>query len=398
MKKPEIKHELEVKHGTIYGLEEAETLMDVLQNNAPSCGERVMEFERAFADFCGSEYALTTTSATTALTLTGIAAGVSPGDEVITTPLSWIATASAFSALGAKIRFCDVDPRTLNMDPDKLEALITDKTKAVVPIHLFGQCAPMDEINRIASRHNLVVIDDCAHAPGSSYKGRSVGTLADMSVFSFQQQKNMSTLGEGGMVTTNSKAFHDAVLSYRSLCARVYGGSNKYLAIDEDAKPMNKQYWHLEFDDIGHNYRMIDAQAAVGLVQLKRLPEQNARRQEIAHMLDDRLADVRGLETPYVDPDGEHVYHVYMIQLDDEFPLSKTDFMWELYTTYGIKAWSHYIPIHLTKPYVERGHAEGECPVAEEAVKRHVTLPVHPRLTNEAVEYVSEVIHKLAST
>ena len=392
-----ILHDLEIANGSIYGYEEAIALIEVLQDMAPSCGKKVKQFEVEFAEFCGTKYALAVTSATTGLTLAGIAAGVGPGDEVITTPLTWIATAMAFSTLGAKIVFCDVDPRTLNLDPHKLEALITPRTRAIVPVHLFGQCCEMDKICEIAGRHGIAVIEDCAHNPGGEYLRVKSGALGDMGVFSFHQQKNMSTLGEGGMVTTNNQDFYERVLSYRSLCCRTYGGSSKYLPIDEEKYPMGKEYWKLYFDDIGFNYRMTDAQAAVGIEQLHKLERHNRRRIELADRLTDRLHGVKGLSLPYVDPKGKHVFHIYMIQLEKDFPLSKPDFMWELYTQKGVKAWSHYILIHFSEPYIAQGHATGECPVAEEIVSRHVTLPIHPRLTEEAIDYMADCIIDLAT-
>jgi len=397
MIKPKILHDLEIANGSSYGYEEAIALIEVLQDMAPSCGKKVKQFETEFAEYCGTKYALAVTSATTGLTLAGIAAGVGPGDEVITTPLTWIATAMAFSALGAKIVFCDVDPRTLNLDPHILEALITPKTKAIVPVHLFGQCCEMDKICEIAGRHGIAVIEDCAHNPGGEYLRVKSGALGDMGVFSFHQQKNMSTLGEGGLVTTNNQDFYERVLSYRSLCCRTYGGSSKYLPIDEEKYPMGKEYWKLYFDDIGFNYRMTDAQAAVGIEQLHKLERHNRRRIELADRLTNRLHGVKGLSLPYVDPKGKHVFHIYMIQLEKDFPLSKPDFMWELYTQKGVKAWSHYMLIHLSEPYIAQGHATGECPVAEEIVSRHVTLPIHPRLTEEAIDYMADCIIDLAT-
>ncbi len=395
MEKPKIEHELEVAYGSIYGKEEERALIEVLENFAPSCGRKVQQFEQEFAAYCGAEYALAVTSATTALTLAGIAAGIAAGDEVITTPISWISTAAAFSALGAELRFCDVDPRSLILDPDHLESLITDRTRAIVPVHLYGQCAPMDRIMSIAERHDVLVIDDCAHNPGGEYDGRKSGSLAHMSAFSFHQQKNMSTLGEGGMLTTSSRELYDRALSYRSLCCRVYGESFKYLSIDESKYPMNKDYWKLQFDGIGHNFRMTDAQAAVGIEQLKKLDRHNDLRIAAARRLTEKLHGLEGVTLPYEDPGGRHVYHLYLIQLEDGFPLSKSDFMWEMYMGKRIKVWSHYTPIHLTAPYLAQGHAKGECPAAESAFERYVTLPIHPRLTEQAIDYMAACIREL---
>ncbi len=396
MKKPEVVHELEIKFGNEYGPEEEQAAIDVIRTGAPSCGAKVKEFEDAFAAYCGTRYALTCTSATTGLTLSGIAAGVGADTEVITTPLSWIATAMAYTALGAEVKFCDVDPNTLNMDPDTLEALITERTKAIVPVHLAGNCCEMDRIMEIADRHGIVVIEDCAHAPGAEYNGKRAGNLGNMGVFSFHQQKNMATLGEGGMVTTNDKKLFDAVLSYRSLCCRIYGGSDKYLPIDEVKHPMNKAYWMLQFDDIGFNFRMTDIQAAVGLEQLKKVDGFNRKRREVAAKLDHALAGVPTVRTPINEDHCLPTRHLYPIQLAENHPLGKRDFMWEMYYTHGIKVWNHYMPMHLTEPYLERGHTAGECPVAEKAHDCFVTLPIHPRLTDEAVLYMADCVKDLS--
>ena len=396
MDKPKVARELEISYGTEYGYEEAIAVLEVLQNLAPSCGKKVKQFEEAFAQYCGVRYALAVSNATEGLTLAGIAAGLQPGDEVITTPVTWVSTAMAYSVLGAKLVFCDVDPRTLNLDPRQLEARITPRTKAIVPVHLAGQCCEMDAIMAVAERHHLVVIEDAAHNPGGEYLGRKSGALGHLGVFSFHQQKNMSSLGEGGMVTTDSQERYERVLSYRSLCCRSYDPKGKYLPVDEEQYPMDHQYWKLYFDDIGYNFRMTDAQGAVGLEQLKKLEGFNARRIALATRLTEKLQGIRGLTLPYVDPRGKHVFHFYVVQLEPDFPLSKRDFMWTLYTQKGIKPWSHYMPVHLTEPYRRQGHTEGECPVAEAAFKKYVSLPIHPRLSFDAIDYMADSIREVA--
>lgn len=253
----------------------------------------------------------------------------------------------------------------------------------------------MDEIMKIAQKYNIAVIEDCAHNPGGEYKGRKSGSLGSMGVFSFHQQKNMSTLGEGGMVTTDSDEYYHRVYSYRSLCCRTYGESSKYLSVDESKYPMNKEYWKLMFDDIGYNYRMTDIQATVGLVQLKKLDALNQRRIDIARRYTEKLQGIKGITLPQEDLTGKHVFHIYMIQIENEFPMDKREFMWNMYTKKGIKVWSHYMPIHLTDPYRRQGHKEGECPVAEETYKKYVSIPIHPRLTDEAVDYVADCIREL---
>ena len=247
----------------------------------------------------------------------------------------------------------------------------------------------------IANKHRITVIEDCAHAPGGEYKGTKAGNLGHMGVFSFHQQKNMTTLGEGGMVTTNNQELFERLLSYRSLCCRSYDPKGKYLPIDENKYPMNKAYWKLIFDDFGYNFRMTDIQAAVGTVQLKKLESNNQRRIELAGRLSDQLGNLKGIQLPYVIPEVKHVYHIYLILLNENFPLAKRDFMWKLYTEKGIKVWSHYMLIHLMEPYVKQGHHEGECPVAEKAFNHYASLPIHPRLTNEAIDYMADSIKEV---
>jgi len=230
---PKAIHELEYNHGSIYGSEEAEALLEVLRASAPSCGAKVKEFEEAFAAYCGCEYGLAVTSATAGLELAMIAAGAGPGDEVITTPISWISTANAAVIRGASMVFADVDPRTLNIDPASIAAKVTDRTKVILLVHLYGHPCDMAPIQDLARKHNLLIIEDCAHAPGAEYRGTKTGNLGDIGVFSFHQQKNMVTLGEGGMITTNDCGLYEAMLSFRSLCARTYDPKGKYLPIDE---------------------------------------------------------------------------------------------------------------------------------------------------------------------
>jgi perosamine synthetase len=396
MSLPKAKFELEFSHGSTYGEEENAAVLEVMKASAPSCGAKVQQFEHEFAAYCGTEYGLAVSSATAGLHLALIAAGVRAGDEVITTPISWISTANAAAALGAKVVFADVDPHTLNLDPASLARKITDRTKVILPVHLYGQCCDMDALNALARPRGIVIVEDAAHAAGAEYKGRKSGSLGDIGVFSFHQQKNMVTLGEGGMITTRNKAFFESMLSHRSLCCRTYDPKGKYLPIDEKVNPMGKRYWHLEFDGIGFNYRMTEVQAAVGLIQLRKLDSLNARRIEIAKKFTDGLREIKGLRLPDVPPHIKHVFHVYLLLVEPEFRVSKEDFMWDLYTGKQIKVWSHYMPIHLTQIYRSLGHGEGECPVAEAQFERYVSIPIHPRLTEESVQYVINSIRELA--
>ena len=396
MQLPKAVYELEFNHGTIYGEEEIAAVTAVMKANAPSTGPKVKQFEEEFATYCGAAHSLAVTSATAGLHLALIAAGVGPGDEVVTTPISWISTANAAAALGARLVFADVDERTLNLDPASVATKITPKTKVILPVHLYGQCCDMDALNEIARPRGIRVVEDCAHAAGAEWKGRRTGTLGDIGCFSFHQQKNMVTLGEGGMNTTNNRELYEKMLSYRSLCCRTYDPKGKYLPIDESVTPMGMRYWYLDFDGVGFNYRMTDMQAAVGIVQLHRLDSLNARRIEIASMYNARLQGIPGLVLPYVSPHVKHVFHVYCVLVKPEFGMSKEEFMWKLYTEKCIKVWSHYMPIHLTTVYRNQGHREGECPVAERLFHEYVSIPIHPRLSDEAINYVTDAIRGLA--
>jgi perosamine synthetase len=393
---PKAIHELEYGHGSVYGPEEEAAVCEVLRASAPSCGPKVKKFEESFAAYCGATYGLAVTSATAGLQLAAIAARVGPGDEVITTPISWISTANAVAAAGARVVFADVNPRTLNIDPASVAEKITDRTKAIIVVHLYGQCCDMDPIRDLARERGILVIEDCAHAAGAEYKGRRAGTLGDIGVFSFHQQKNMVTLGEGGMITANRTDLYERMLSFRSLCCLTYDPKGKYLPIDEAKQPMGKRYWYLDFDEVGFNFRMTDMQAAVGLVQLSKLEGFNARRIAIANLYCERLRSIRGLTLPYVSPDVKHVFHIYCVLVEPELHLNKEDFMWEMYTGKRIKVWSHYMPIHLTTAYRNFGHGEGECPVAEALYHKYVSLPIHPRMTDDMVSYVTDSIRELA--
>jgi len=393
---PQAIHELEFGHGSCYGKEEQDVLMEVLRANAPSCGPWVKRFEEGFASYCGAKYGLAVTSGTTGLHLSMVAARVEAGDEVITTPISWIATANAAAVLGAKVVFADVDARTLNLDPASVEKKITPRTKAILPVHLYGQCSDMDALNEMARPRKIVVVEDAAHAAGAEYKGRKSGALGDIAVFSFHQQKNMVTLGEGGLLTTSDKSLYERILSYRSLCCRTYDPKGKYLPLDETIHPMGKKYWYVDFDDVGFNYRMTDAQAAVGTVQLRKLDSLNERRIEIAKKYTEGLQGIEGLTLPFVAPENKHVFHVFPLLLEESYARTKDQFMWDMYTEKRIKVWSHYMPIHLTTAYRNLGHHSGECPVAEKLFEKYVSIPIHPRMTDEVIQYVIDSIRELS--
>jgi dTDP-4-amino-4,6-dideoxygalactose transaminase len=396
MSAPQIKFDLQIKHGTEYGPEEARAVLEVLRQGAPTSGAACLQFEREFAAYCGVAQARAVSNGTAALFLSLLALGVKPGDRVLTTPLTWIATAAAGVTLGAEVDFVDIDPVTCNLDPGQLEAKITPNTKAILPVHLYGQCCDMDPILAIAARHAVAVVEDACHAVGADYRGRKAGSMGATGCFSFHEQKNMSTLGEGGMVVTNAPALFERVALYRSHCTRVYGRSTKYCSLDEARFPMGKRFWWQDFDDCGYNFRMTDVQGAVGVVQLRKLDTLNQRRIDNAAYLTAGLRDVPGLTLPAVQPGCKHVFHLYPVQIDAaQYGLTKDDFIHAMLYERGIKAGTHYIPLHYATAFQQRGFRRGQFPVAEAVAERLVTLPINPRQSREALDYLIESVRKL---
>ncbi|HME55739.1 MAG TPA: DegT/DnrJ/EryC1/StrS family aminotransferase [Candidatus Lokiarchaeia archaeon] len=390
-----IKFDLQTRFGSIYDDAEKEAVIECLERDAPTSGKSVVEFEKKFAEMCNVKHAIAVSNGTAALLMAFKAIGIKLGDEVITTPITWIATPACADVLGATIKFCDVDPATMNMDPGTLESLITEKTKAIVPVHMYGQPVDMDPIMEIAATHGLKVIEDAAHAPGGKYKDKMTGSIGDLGCFSFHEQKNISTLGEGGMVTTNDDGLNEMVRLYKSHCTRVFGQSTKYLSLDESEyqDEVDKgHYWFQDFDDCGYNVRMTDIQGAVGICQLEKLPDLNNRRKEIASYLTETLGQVPGLKPGTIIPGADPVFHLYLIFVEDNAKVSRDQFIYTLHQDYGIKCGVHYIPLVYAKAFKTRGHTGAECPVACERWEHLVTLPCHPRLQEEHLEYMIESI------
>ena len=398
MSTPKIKHDLEIKFGSEYGPEEERAIVEVLRKNAPTSGDACIQFEKEFAAYCGAAHARVVTNGTAALFLSLRALDVGLGDRVLTTPLTWIATAAAAATLGAEVDFVDIDPDTYNLDPNKVAEKVTPNTKAVLPVHLYGQCCDMDPILALAKDRGFAVVEDACHAVGGEYKGRKAGTFGNTGCFSFHEQKNISTLGEGGMVITDDPELFERIALYRSHCTRVYGKSTKYCRLDESRQPMGKRFWWQDFDDCGYNFRMTDIQAAVGCVQLKKLDMLNQRRIDNAAYLTEGLRNVPGLKLPKVAPGNKHVFHLYPVEIDPVvYGMSKDDFIYAMLYDRGIKVGTHYIPLHWTQAFRKRGFKRGQFPLTEAAVERLVTLPINPRQTHEALDYLIESITSLAA-
>lgn len=343
------------------GEKEIEEVVKVLKSGFIAQGPRVAEFEKKFAAYVGTKHAVAVSSGTTALHLAILAAGVSPKDEVITTPFSFAATGNCVLYAGAKPVFVDIDPKTFNIDPEGIESAITDKTRAVLPVHLYGQPAEMDGINQIAKEHDLVVIEDAAQAHGAKYKDKMAGSLGEMACFSFYPTKNMTT-SEGGIITTNNNEIADMVRSLRA-----HGERERY-----------------EHVLLGYNFRMTDISAAIGLVQLEKLETFNEKRIENAEYLTEHIKVIDGIEHPYVSPDVRHVFHQYTVRVKD----GKRDEMMKYLNQEEVGTGIHYpIPIYKQKLYQDLGYAD-ECPETEKAAAEVLSIPVHPGLTVEELEKI----------
>lgn len=348
------------------GEEEIQEVVNVLKSGFIAQGPKVAEFESIFADYIGVPHAIATSSGTTALHVALLCAGIGRGDEVITTPFSFAATANSVLYVGAKPVFVDIDPKTYNINPEKIEEAITDKTKAIMPVHLYGQPADMDPINEIAKDHGLKVIEDAAQAHGAIYKGKKVGNLGDMACFSFYPTKNITT-SEGGIITTNDDYFdHDA----RAL--RAHGESERY-----------------EHVILGYNFRMTDVSAAIGVAQLKRLDNFNEKRIQNAKYLTDHIINMEGIEPPFVQKDVKHVFHQYTIRVS-----KNRDQLIEYLNNNGVGTGIHYPrAIYEQKLYEDLGF-KADCEEAEKAAREVISIPVHPGLNNEDLEKIVAVLEE----
>jgi dTDP-4-amino-4,6-dideoxygalactose transaminase len=343
---------------------EKAAVAEVMDSGIIAQGPKVLEFEKAFAEYIGSNHAIATSSGTTSIHLALIGNGIQPGDEVITTPFTFIATATPILFCGAKPIFIDIDPKTFNIDPNLMEGAITEKTKAIIPVHLYGQPANMDPIIEIAEAHELVVIEDACQAHGAKYHGKPVGVIGDCGCFSFYPTKNMTT-SEGGIITTN-----DSELASRLHMLRNHGQSQRY-----------------SYNMVGYNFRMTDISASIGLVQLSKLESFNQARIDHAQKLTEGLEGL--VEVPYVAPDVRHVFHQYTIKQNSRDGLKAA------LENAGIGSGIYYPkPLHQF-PVFESSVPEGfSAPVSEEVSNEVLSLPVRPGLTDDEIDKIISEIKK----
>jgi perosamine synthetase len=364
--------------------DDVQAVADALRSPWLTTGPKVAEFERAFAAFVGAREAVAVSNGTAALHAAVYALGIGPGDEVIVTPLTFAASANCIVFQGGTPVFADIESGTLLLDPAKVEALITPRTRAIVAVDYAGQPCDYNALRAVASRHGLHIIADACHAVGGSDCGRAVGTLADLSTFSLHPVKHFTT-GEGGLITTD-----DADLAQRMRIFRNHG-------ITTDHRQREQQgSWHYEMIDLGYNYRLTDIQCALGLSQLGKLRGWVERRRAIAARYDAAFADIAAVRPLAVRPEASHAYHLYMVRLSLGRLRADRATIFQALRAEGIGVNVHYIPVHLHPFYRQRfGTGPGLCPVAEAAYEELITLPIFPAMSDQDAEDVITAVAKV---
>lgn len=366
--------------------DDVQAVREVLLSDYLTCGPKVAEMEKVFCRYTGAKYAVAVSNGTAALHCACIAAGIGEGDEVITTPLTFAASANCALYCGARPVFADIDPLTYNIDPESVRAKITERTKAVVAVDFTGQAVKHDELRRICDEYGLILIEDAAHAIGTSYNGRKVGSIADMTTFSFHPVKTV-TGGEGGSITTNSKALYQKLM-----LARTHG-------ITHDEELMEDSYhegpWCYEQIMLGYNYRLTDFQAALIISQMKKLEKFKARRHEIVRTYDEAFGKLDGIIVQAEIEQSDTCRHLYIIRLDfNRLTCTRRQFF-DAMSAENVQCQVHYAPVYLFPYYRKLGYEKGLCPNAEEICGSIMSIPLYPKMTDEDVGDVIRAVTKV---
>lgn len=350
---------------------------EVLHSDFITTGPKIKEFEEKVAKYVGAKYAVAVSNGTAALHISCLAAGIKEGDEVIVTPITFAASVNCILYCGGTPVFADIDPETYNIDPEDVERKITEKTKAIIPVHFTGQPCEMNKIHEIARKHHLIVIEDAAHALGAEYQGKKIGGLSDFTTFSFHPVKHITT-GEGGMVTTNDKELYQKLLLYRS-----HG-----ITRDEQFLEENQGDWYYEQLELGFNYRITDIQCALGITQLKRLDYFLEMRRKIAAKYNQALKDLQGVKIPFQKEGCNNSWHLYVLQILEKDRREVFDKLRKK----GIGVNVHYIPVYHHPYYQKNGYKNIHCPNAEKLYENIISIPMYPGLKEEEQEYVIQAI------
>lgn len=349
----------------------------VLKSDYLTTGPKISEFEKTFAQYVGAKYAVAISNGTAALHAACFAAGIQSGDEVITTSITFAASANAVLYCGGTPVFADIDVATYNIDPREIRKKITAKTKAIIPVHFTGQPCAMDEIDEIAKEYNLTVIEDAAHAVGAEYRGKLIGGISNMTTFSFHPVKHITT-GEGGMITTNNEVLYKKLLLFRS-----HGITR------DDAMMLDHQGpWYYEQLELGYNYRMTDIQASLGLSQLKKVDKFLQRRREIADMYTAAFKDSKGLTVPFQQDGCSSSWHLYVIRLNLEKLKCGRKEIFNALRSENIGVNVHYLPVYKHPYYQQNGYHKVKCDYSEELYSSIISLPIFPKMTNQDVQDV----------
>ena len=360
-------------------------VVDTLKSGWLAKGPKTMEFEKQFAEYVGAKYAVALNSCTAALHLSLVAAGLSEGDEVLTTPMTFAASANVVIHTGAKPVFVDIDPVTMNIDPKKIREKITSRTKAIIPVHVAGHPCEMDEIMAIAREHNLFVLEDAAHAVYTKYKGTLIGSIGNATAFSFYATKNLVT-GEGGMVTTNDEELYNKirVMSTHGMSRNAW---NRYAEAGS---------WYYEIISPGYKYNMSDIMAGLGVSQLGKLERMQGLRLEIADYYNAEFGKLPELEVPVELEYARHAWHLYIIKLNlDKLSIDRGKFIEELKEE-KIGTSVHFIPLHMHPYYRDTyGYKPGDFPVAEGVFERIISLPLYPRMSKQDAKDVVDAVKRI---
>lgn len=347
-------------------------------------GPKVKEFEERVAAYCGARYAVAVNSGTSALHAACFAADISAGDEVITSPITFVASANCILYCGGKPVFADVEKETVNISPEKIAALIKTKTRAIIPVHFTGNPVDPKEISKLARAKGLIVIEDAAHALGAEYDGKKIGACAysDMTCLSFHAVKHITT-GEGGMVLTNNKSFYEKLVTFRT---HGITRENTVLSSPDEGS------WYYEMQHLGFNYRLTEFQAALGIKQLEKLDKFIKRRQEIVGKYEQAFAGLSGIKTIKVKPGRTSAWHIYPIVVS---AMRKEIF--DQLRNKGVEVNVHYLPVYLQPYYRQLGYPLGLCPNAEAYYHGAITLPLFPKMSDEEVNYVIDIFKQVIS-